>query len=172
MQLAVIADTLCQTRTALKGPNTCNIQTELTDSRCYINSPRNVQWAVIADTLCSIKNLVASGGTSQPFFVLQSDDGLWYQLSAIELLPGVATLSVNQTPVAAGTQPYRVLVNATDMLRYKLRLTTSGGFTGVFVEITPTGEAFTETDFSTVSGDIYKLALITDGSVTWTLTEL
>ncbi len=174
LQWVYMADQLCQIKNALSSivDSPCDVQTSLTRNACFINLPRQMQLVAMADLLCQIKNAAASGGGARNFFVVQSDNGLWYELSAIELMPGVATLSVDQTPVGAGTQPARIVLNATDLLNYEVSLTTTAGVTDVTVGQTPIGSSLTPTDFIT-TGAVYRLGLVTDsGFVVWTLEPL
>ncbi len=123
----------------------------------------------MAQILCQIRNEIAGGGIAEPFFVMQSDDGLWYELSAFEIIGNVATLQVGQTPVAAGTEPSRVITDVNDGLKYKLNLVTlPDGTVDYEVEQTPTGAALTSTIFQS-NGGVYELKFVTDGGLvtTW-----
>ncbi len=128
-----------------------------------------MRMVLMAQILCQIRNEIASGGTAEPFFVMQSDDGLWYELSAFEIIGNVATLQVGQTPVAAGTQPSRVITDVNDGLNYKLNLVTLGGGTVDYeVDQTPTADPVTRTIFQS-NGGVYELKFVTDSGVvtTW-----
>lgn len=108
------------------------------------------------------------GGGDSPAteFVLQSTDGLWYEITSLELGVGDATVDFGQTPVAAGTVPYRVIVNLTDGLKYKFILTTDGAnVTGGYDDTGPTAEAETPTVIIDVSAREYQLNFITDGGI-------
>lgn len=122
--------------------------------------------------LASIFHAAATG--SFPSSVsLQSDDTLWYPLAAYEITFGVATLDPGQTPVAAGTTAYLVLLNTTDGLKYKLKLQTISGVVDYAIDPTPTVEAETPTTL-TVNGRNYKITLITNasGDVTFDLVQV
>ena len=147
----------------------CDIQSVLDEGKCYVYVPKQMRLALMAQILCQIRNEIASGGQAEAFFVMQSDDGLWYELSAFEIIGNVATLEVGQTPVSAGTQAYRVITDVSDSLKYKVRLVTLGdGTVDYEVEQTPTGEAATDTIFQS-NGGVYRLKLVTDEGVvtTW-----
>lgn len=108
------------------------------------------------------------GGGDSPAteFVLQADDGLWYEITDIEFLAGDATVDFGQTPVPAGTVPYRVIVNLTDGLKYKFKIVNDGGsITGGYDDSGPTLEAETPTVFIDVSAREYQLNFITDGGI-------
>ena len=168
--LSVMQVNLLMLSVASLGGST-SIQELIDEGRCYNMLPNHALSVMQAQLLCEIINAIVAP-VAEPFFVMQSDDGLWYELSAVEFSAGNATLSVNQIPVPAGTQPYRVLHNSTDNLNYKFKLYTTAE--GVIVGVddsAPTGEALTSTVFST-TGHNYELDLVTDGGITWELVEL
>lgn len=119
---------------------------------------------------------VSSGIIPVASIALQSDDTFWYDISAISLGAGKATLSVDTTPVAPGTDPYLVLLNIVDLLNYRFRLQTIDGNVVFAVEQSPTVEAASSVYLS-ASGETFQLKLITDNtygfsSVTWELVKV
>ncbi len=97
---------------------------------------------------------------------MQSDDGLWYQLSVVS-----ETLDINPVPVDPGTQAYRVLTNQTDGLKYKFQLFTESGTVGYEIEAAPTTAKETRTIFKTDDGN-QELVLVNDGGLTVRLKDL
>jgi hypothetical protein len=124
---------------------------------------------------CSIAEAISGGGpTPETSFRLQSvDDGLWYDISDFELSAGNAQVDFGQVAQAAGTQPYRVIVNLTDGLKYKFVLFGSAGsITGGYDGTGPTLEAETPTIFIDPSLREYKLNFVTDGVITFQLDQV
>lgn len=104
--------------------------------------------------------------------VLESDDTFWYRVAAQSLgFLGSATLVVDNTPVLPGIKAYLVLRNTTDNLRYRFKLVTSDGVVLFDVDTTPTLEA--EDHVVLLAGsEGFSLGLVTDGSITWSLTSV
>lgn len=152
----------------------CDPQQLLTDARCFYGLSPFMLRVTQAQLMCSIANAISGGGpTPEESFLLQSDDGLWYLISDFELSPGSAQLDFGQTAQPAGTQPYRVIVNLTDGLRYKFKLFTVDGIvTGGYDGTGPTLEAETETIFIDASLREYKLNFITDEIITFQLDQV
>jgi len=149
----------------------CDIQTVLDDGKCYTYVPKQVRLVLMAQILCQIRNEIAGGGQAETFFVMQSDDGLWYELSAFEIIGNVATLEVGQSPVSSGTQAYRVITDVDDGLKYKVKLVTLGdGTVDYQIDQTPTAEAETVTIFQS-NGGVYQLKLTTDSGVVTTFLD-
>lgn len=152
----------------------CDPQQLLTDAKCFAATNSFFLQVAQASLWCQIAEAIASGGTGQTEYTLQADDGLWYEITSLEFSPGDASVDFGQLPVAAGSTPYRVIVNLTDGLKYKFRLVNDGGsITGGYDGTGPTAEAETPTIIIDVSGRRYQLNFITDsGSITFQLDQV
>lgn len=152
----------------------CDPQELLTDGRCFYGLNPFMLRVAGVELWCQIANAIAGEGpTPETSFKLQSDDGNWYLISDFELSAGSAQVDFGQTPQSAGTQPYRVIVNLTDGLKYKFVLFGSAGsITGGYDGTGPTLEAETETIFLDPSLRTYKLNFITDGIITFQLDQV
>lgn len=148
----------------------CDVQTLLTDGRCFAALNPNLRGAVFLQLWCQIAEGISNITNDNPA-IQNIDDGLWYKFNATELAPDVAIPNISQTPTTAGANPYLVIVNLTDGLKYKLRL--SGTAPAIFWDIdnTPTLEAETPTIIY-AGGNDYDLDIITDGGLTVTLTPI
>lgn len=142
----------------------CDVQTLMDDAACFYSLNPAMLRVATAALWCDVAEGISNISSSNPF--LQNiDDSLWYQFNGTELSAGVAIPNIGQTPGAAGVNPYLVIVNLTDGLKYKVRL--SGAPPAVFWDIdgTPTLEAETPTIIS-AGGNNYDLNVYTDVGLT------
>lgn len=152
----------------------CDVQSLLDDAKCFYGLNPFMLRVTQAQLWCSIAEALSAGPTPEESFLLQSvDDGLWYLITDFELSEGNAQLDFGQIAQPAGTQPYRVIVNLTDGLKYKFVLFTDGGIvTGGYDGTGPTLEAETETILIDPSLREYKLNFVTDGIITFQLDQV
>lgn len=146
----------------------CNVQDLLTDARCFYNLSAGSLSALTAELWCMASEVI-SPPTTNP--ALQSDDGLWYQINAIQTAPGDATINIPQVAVPPGAAPYLVILNLDDGLKYKFRLFGSPPSVVWDIEEVPTAEAETATVID-VGGTQYNLNIVTDGGLTVQLTPV
>lgn len=149
---------------------TCDVQTLLTNGRCFAAINPNLRGAVFLSLWCGVAEGLSNLVSDNPA-IQNIDDSLWYKFNATELAPDVAIPNIAQSPTTPGANAYLVIVNLTDGLKYKLRL--SGTPPAVFWDIddTPTLEAETPTTIF-AGGNDYTLDIITDGGLTVTLTPI
>ena len=148
----------------------CDVQSLLDDARCFATLNPSLRSAVALALWCDVAEGISNISSGNPF--LQNiDDSLWYQFNATELGAGIAIPNIGQTPGAAGVNPYLVIVNLDDGLKYKVRL--SGTPPAVFWDIDPSAtlEAETPTTIS-AGGNNYTLDVFTDGGLTLGLTPV
>jgi hypothetical protein len=151
----------------------CDVQALLHDARCFLLVNPRMLGAVQAVLWCNIAEAIATGGEGSEVFTLQADNGLWYEIRIFELAPGQAQVDFGQTPVAAGTEPYRVIINLTDGLKYKFKLFEDDGIiTGGYDGTGPTLEAETPTIIISTSGRRYQMNFVTDEVITYQLFKL
>lgn len=110
----------------------------------------------------------SGGGAVSTNPVLQSiTDSLWYRVNG-QVISGNGLPTVNQTPVAAGTDPDRVIENLDDGLFYTVQLV--GVPPLVQLEIVPTPTADPEIPaVITISGNDYEMKIVNDPFPTITL---
>lgn len=115
---------------------TCDVQTLLTNGRCFAGSPY-LQAASLA-LWCSAAEVIA--GSQADHVALLSDDGEWYQLRVVG-----GTLQIGPQTETPGDNEYLVLVDLTDGLKYIFRLVGAGDDVEWEIDETPTLEAETPT---------------------------
>jgi hypothetical protein len=149
---------------------TCDVQAILDDARCFYALNPAMLRAVTAQLWCNVAEGLSNLVSDNPA-IQNIDDLEWYRFNATELAPDTAIPNIGQVPVDPGPNAYLVILNLTDGLKYKLRL--SGTPPAVFWDIdnTPTLEAETPTTIF-AGGNDYSLDIITDGGLTVTLTPI
>lgn len=146
----------------------CDISALLNDGRCFYGLNPGLIEAVKVALWCRLLAAM-SGETTNA--ALQSDNGLWYQINAIQTAPGEATINIPQVSVPPGAAPYLVILNLTDGLKYKFRLFGSPPSVVWDIEDVDTAEAETPTIID-VAGNQYYLNIVTDGGLTVQLTPV
>lgn len=149
---------------------TCDVQTLLTNGRCFENLSPGLLNAAIAQLWCGVAEGIANISSNNP--ALQSiDDSLWYRFNAVEIGTDQAIPNIGQVPVDPGANAYLVITNLDDGLKYKVRL--AGVPPNVFWDIDPTATGEAETPTTIVAGgNDYSLDVVTDGGLTLQLTPI
>lgn len=97
----------------------CDVQSLLDDAACFAAVNPGLRSAAMAVLWCNIAEGLANLDSPNP--ALQSvDDNLWYRFNITEISPGVAVANPGQVAVDPDANPYLVLTDIDDGLKYKL----------------------------------------------------
>ncbi len=145
----------------------CNIQNLMDDARCFAGLNSGFLAAIQIQLWCDTTESLIS-----PNPALQSVDDLqWYRFDILQIGPGMAIPNIQQVPVAPGVNPYLVLVNLDDGLKYKFQF--FGTPPDVFWQIDDTPTLEPETPTTLFAGvNQYALNIVTDGGLTIQLTPV
>lgn len=139
----------------------CDVQTILTDGRCFHGVNPAILRASVAALWCQVGEGLAGGIVDN--IALQSiDDNEWYEFNIAELSPGNAVAQPGQVPVAPGDNAYLVLTDVDNGLKYQLEF--YGTPPNVFWQIN--GESVEDETPTTlyVGSRAYNLQIVGGGS--------
>lgn len=89
---------------------TCDIQTLLTNGRCFAALSPGLRNAAVAQLWCNVIEGLSNLNNTNPS-IQSLDDGLWYRTGGVEIGPSDAIFWMTQIQTAPGPNPFLVIAD-------------------------------------------------------------